>query len=336
MQTFAIQLDRSFDVDRLRADLEATTRFGKVAQFGSYHSGDWTGLSLRSEGGDHGTTSTGLFPSGEPFEYTAVVRDTPYFRELLESFACPQRSVRLLHLSAGGRIETHVDSPLTFQHGILRLHIPIVTHPDVEFVIGGHRCAWRPGELWWGDFSQPHHVYNHSPINRVHLVMDVEINDYVLGLFPADFREAQRRDGILLHRDAVRMPLEELRRFECDVEVPADAVPHPELQRGCSAQLRVADGRLAMLTLGKVLFKLDPIGDDEFAIVGWSRAVTLRLVPSPTGVERACLVVRGLPKAIFRAASADNPRLAVNEIPFVVARAKRRSRRARPGRPASA
>lgn len=336
MHTFAIQLDRCFDVARLRADLEVTTRFGKVAQYGGYHNGDWTGLSLRSEGGEHDTTRTGLFPSGKPFEYTAVVRDTPYFKELLESFSCPQRSVRLLHLSPGGRIETHVDSPLTFQHGILRLHIPIVTHPDVEFVIGGQRCSWRPGELWWGDFSQPHHVYNNSPINRVHLVMDVEINDYVLGLFPAEFPEAQRHDGILLHRDAVRLALDELRRFECDVEVPADAVPHPELQHGCSAQLRVSDDRLALLTSGKVLFKLDPVGDNEFAIVGWSRAVTLRLLPTPRGVESACLIVRGLPKAMFRAASADNPRLAINEIPFVVARAERRTGRARTSRPTSA
>jgi len=79
---------------------------------------------------------------------------------------------------------------------LLRLHLPILTHPDVAFTIEGQRMNWKAGELWYGDFSRVHSVKNDSQIVRVHMVIDVQINDFVLSLFPEDFIARRRAEGI--------------------------------------------------------------------------------------------------------------------------------------------
>ena len=68
--------------------------------------------------------------------------------------------------------------------GRLRFHVPIVTHPEVEFVVGGKRVDMRPGELWALDTSYEHSVRNRSDQVRVHLVAEVVANDWVWSLLP--------------------------------------------------------------------------------------------------------------------------------------------------------
>ena len=63
--------------------------------------------------------------------------------------------------------------------GRLRFHVPILTPPEVEFVVGGMRVDMRPGELWALDTSYEHSVRNRSDQVRVHLVVEVVANDWV-------------------------------------------------------------------------------------------------------------------------------------------------------------
>jgi aspartyl/asparaginyl beta-hydroxylase (cupin superfamily) len=66
----------------------------------------------------------------------------------------------------------------------VRLHLPIVTHPDVEFFVNGTRMHLGPGEVWSLDTSYPHRVANNSTIWRVHLIVDLELNDQIRRLLP--------------------------------------------------------------------------------------------------------------------------------------------------------
>ena len=40
------------------------------------------------------------------------------------------------------------------------------------------------GEAWYTNVCLPHSVENRSAVNRVHLVLDMEVNDWVRQLFP--------------------------------------------------------------------------------------------------------------------------------------------------------
>ena len=91
--------------------------------------------------------------------------------------------VRFMRLASGdGELTRHAD--ITDRDAgvadgkIARLHLPIRSHPDVQFsawAATGYRIDvnMRPGDLWYLDQRKPHTVKNASPVERVHLVIDV-------------------------------------------------------------------------------------------------------------------------------------------------------------------
>ena len=105
---------------------------------------------------------------------------------MLTHFHSPLRAVRLLRLEAGARIREHRDHMLGLADGEARLHIPVATNPDVDFVVAGRRLVLNVGETWYIDFSLPHRVANRGTTARVHLVIDCAANDWLRGLLPPD------------------------------------------------------------------------------------------------------------------------------------------------------
>jgi mannose-6-phosphate isomerase-like protein (cupin superfamily) len=61
----------------------------------------------------------------------------------------------------------------------VRLHIPVVTNPEVEFVLNGVRVEMKEGECWYHNFNLPHRVANRGTVDRVHLVLDCVLNDWL-------------------------------------------------------------------------------------------------------------------------------------------------------------
>jgi mannose-6-phosphate isomerase-like protein (cupin superfamily) len=114
-----------------------------------------------------------------------VLERCPYIREVLASFHCPLKLVRFLKLSAGSNIKEHSDFDLSFEDGEVRVHIPIQTNPQVEFVVDGERLPMGEGECWYINFNLPHRIHNGGETDRVHLVIDCVLNDWLRGLFPA-------------------------------------------------------------------------------------------------------------------------------------------------------
>jgi hypothetical protein len=187
----AFKFDRQYDVGRLVADLEAARGVGKshLHFSGHYHDGGWSAIPLVSPGGRIDADGLRHEENGK-YEKTPILKHCPYMEEIIDSFKCPKQRIRLMKLESGKNVLEHTDPGDSWALGQARLHIPVVTHEDVHFILAGQRLIMKPGELWYCDFSKPHSVHNKSPIDRVHLVLDLEVNDWMRSIFPSEtFKE---------------------------------------------------------------------------------------------------------------------------------------------------
>ncbi len=302
----AIRLPRSYNVELLRQDLQTLRDVQGAPQPGPYHAGEWTGIALHSMGG-----KDSVFPSAagmDRYEETETLKRAPYFKQVLDDLKCPKEVVRILFLPPGGHIKDHFDFHTSFQFGLLRLHIPIITHPDVIFMIGGQRVMWNAGELWYGDFSKVHSVKNDSPVVRVHMVIDVQINEFVLSLFPEDYIARRMAEGISVTHEPMPASEAELRRFACDFRIPGEVMPMfvigkplATLARGAVAAVRLIDGKLAVLLDNQPAFRLERISSDTFGISGLPPGMTLQFREDSKTVREVVLHMKGLPKDLYAA-----------------------------------
>jgi hypothetical protein len=175
----------SFDPERLKQDLNRVSPGEWSPHFNTgYYEGEWSGVALRSVGG----RVSELYPdpaAQKAFVDTAVLARCAYIQSALASFECALESVRLLKLSVGSRIREHTDHKLSLEDGAIRIHIPILTDPRVEFFVDNQRLVMGEGECWYVNFNLPHRVYNGSDVDRVHLVMDCVVNDWLRCMIPA-------------------------------------------------------------------------------------------------------------------------------------------------------
>lgn len=181
------KLERQFDVARLLRDLETAERVGTrlTHHTPSVHDGGWSAIPLVSVNGEQDLSALKTYKRGR-FEKTSVVEECPYFNEIIDSFKCSKRRVRLMRLEPQRRVLPHQDPDQTWAMGITRIHIPIVTNDKVEFVHDGQQVVMKPGELWYLDFSQFHSVANLGDEPRVHLVLDLEVNSWLARQFPPE------------------------------------------------------------------------------------------------------------------------------------------------------
>jgi hypothetical protein len=173
-----IRLPLVFDVASLAADVDALADGDWIPHFNTgIFEGDWDGVALRSVGG----RPTQLYsdPTATEFLDTDVLAARANLRRAVDRFLCPLTSVRLLALGPGGVIKEHQDYRLGFADGEVRLHIPIVTDPLVEFVLDGRPVDLRAGECWYLDLNLPHRAANRSQLRRVHLVVDCVVNPWL-------------------------------------------------------------------------------------------------------------------------------------------------------------
>src|SRR6266550_2860809 len=92
-------------------------------------------------------------------------------------------SVRLLNLKTNSLIKEHRDHELSFEKGEARLHIPVFTNPQVAFYLNNVLLTMREGECWYINANLPHRVRNKGLSDRIHLVVDCKVNDWLEELF---------------------------------------------------------------------------------------------------------------------------------------------------------
>jgi hypothetical protein len=98
----------------------------------------------------------------------------------MSAFQCELLSVRLLRLGPGSIIKEHVDHSLSLEDGEARLHVPVQTNTDIEFWLNNKLIPLKAGETWCLNVNLPHRVVNNSAEYRVHLVIDCEVNDWLM------------------------------------------------------------------------------------------------------------------------------------------------------------
>ncbi len=178
-----LKLPFVFAPERLRADLALVTAAEWIPHVNRRHyDGEWSGAALRSIEG----AAENIVPDAadiSAFRDTALLGRCAYFREVLATFRCPLQAVRLLRLHPRSNIAEHVDHALDFEDGEVRLHVPIETNDDVKFYLDGSRLVMAPGECWYTNVNLPHSVENASNADRVHLVIDCQVNGWMRELF---------------------------------------------------------------------------------------------------------------------------------------------------------
>jgi hypothetical protein len=188
-----LQLPLSFDPILLRRDLDRLSSIDWIAHFVTQnYEGDWSVIPLRGmAGATHPVMQIYSDPSATVFEDTAMLGPCEYFREVLAAFACEIQSVRLMRLTPGSVIKEHADHDLDVATGAVRIHIPITTSPEVDLRLNGERVVMTPGSAWYLRLSDPHSVANMGAADRVHLVLDVVVDDWVRGLMRRAVAEAR-------------------------------------------------------------------------------------------------------------------------------------------------
>ncbi|HEX6181858.1 MAG TPA: aspartyl/asparaginyl beta-hydroxylase domain-containing protein [Chitinophagaceae bacterium] len=192
------QLNIPVDIASMQQEVMALSAPWNLHFNTMHYEGEWTVLPLRVPGGD----SKRIIPDNiheEEVADTPQMSACPSIQKLIAGFECPVLSVRLLKLKSGAIIKPHKDHELSFEMGEARLHFPVLTNDGVEFYIDDELLRMREGQCWYINANLQHSVANKGDTDRIHLVVDCKVNDWLIILFDqADKKyvpaEAQREE----------------------------------------------------------------------------------------------------------------------------------------------
>lgn len=106
-----------------------------------------------------------------PMAPTEYLLRCPYVLQVMGEIGAVWGRSRLMGLGAGAEVPHHVDNNYYWRTHI-RLHVPVITNPDVDFTCGDRTVNMAPGEAWVFDTFRQHNVHNRGAEQRIHLVFD--------------------------------------------------------------------------------------------------------------------------------------------------------------------
>ncbi|WP_286968090.1 aspartyl/asparaginyl beta-hydroxylase domain-containing protein [Flavobacterium sp. UBA4854] len=181
MNPSSCQLPISFSIEKLQNDLMTCETNLWTPHFNTdRYEGKWTSVSLRSQSGLENDILS--FPNKE-YKNTPLLDDCSYFKEIMDWFQCEKEAVRLLRLGPQSEIKEHVDNDTSYEDGFFRIHVPIITNPEVYFYVDHKLVPMKMGECWYANFQLPHSVENKSEEPRIHLTVDCIRNEWSDQLF---------------------------------------------------------------------------------------------------------------------------------------------------------
>ena len=284
------RLRTDFDVEAMRSDLDLleSRTWSKIRIMtgdglgAAATNSDWRTIPLRSIGGQASRTDPGG-PDLADFADTPRLDHLPYFQQAIGSLPHPVRSARLMALGPGARSPLHSDTKLGLPWGVVRLHVPVVTVPEATLSFGDKHYCWPAGQLWYADFTRGHTVQNTGALTRVHLVVDVEVSDSLIGLFPPPFIERENIKEYLFPLPPIpltRGPAE----LECDFAAPTSFLSWEALDdvfledaSRTPVSIRQVAGELVVFVGGKPRFGLVHVGSDEFRWAGWTTERSIQM-----------------------------------------------------------
>lgn len=176
-----VKLPLHFDPQALKKDLAKLEHVEWIDHFVEQnYEGSWAVIPLRGpRNAEHPVMMIYSDPTCTEFANTPFLDACPYFQEVLATFQCSVNAARLMRLTAGSKIKTHSDFDLSLEDGMARLHVPIATNEFVDFRLNDRRVEMNEGECWYLRLSDPHSVVNRGETDRVHLVIDVTVSDWL-------------------------------------------------------------------------------------------------------------------------------------------------------------
>ena len=164
LDTEFIKLPLTFDVERMRAEVEAIPE-SDWRPHPQGHPGN-SALPLIALNGnpmDDGVAGT-MLP-------TPHLEKCEYLRQVLASFETVFGRSRLMRLEGKSEATLHVDTNYYWADRV-RIHVPILTSPVIEFTCNERSVHMPAGEAWIFDAWRLHNVLNPTGDQRIHLVAD--------------------------------------------------------------------------------------------------------------------------------------------------------------------
>lgn len=164
LETEFIKLPIRFDAERLLAE---------VLQFDE---ADW----LPHPQGHPGNSALPLIAAyGDPkndatkgsMQPTAHLDRCLYLQQVLGAFQTVIGRTRLMRLESNAEATPHIDTNYYWFQRV-RVHVPVLTYPEVRFLCAERSLHMAAGEAWIFDTWQTHNVVNPKPTRRIHLVAD--------------------------------------------------------------------------------------------------------------------------------------------------------------------
>ncbi|BDU17994.1 aspartyl/asparaginyl beta-hydroxylase domain-containing protein [Lysobacter auxotrophicus] len=247
LQVPFIQLPLAFDAAALAAEIDALGE-------GPWkpHPQGFAGNSMLPLVAVEGNADNEAFAG--PMRPTPELLRCPYLTQVFASLGATVGRSRLMRLSGHAEVTRHADQGYYWTERV-RVHIPVVTQPTVQFECDKAVINMAAGECWIFDTWRQHRVLNDAVQSRVHLVVDTvgggRFWDLVNRGRPHD---APRAGWQSVH---IAPQAGDIAAFPCEtVNVPtvmtpwelndhlgllfADAVPHPNLSQVRQIAMRFA------------------------------------------------------------------------------------------------
>lgn len=158
-----LQLPIRFDADRLAAEVNALPTSAWLPHPTGFAGNEAVPLVSPNGGMNDGFDG--------PMAPTPPLLQCPAIMELMADLDCVWGRSRLMGLAAGADVPIHIDVHYHWRTH-RRLHIPVITNPNVLFTCNDETVHMEPGECWLFDSFSLHKVQNKGTERRVHLVLD--------------------------------------------------------------------------------------------------------------------------------------------------------------------
>ncbi|HEU4652448.1 MAG TPA: sulfotransferase [Steroidobacteraceae bacterium] len=158
-----VRLPLQFDAERLREEV-----LNLPPEAWAAHPNKIPGNSsvrLISAGGSENDDVEGMMQA------TPHLTRMPYVQQVLASFGVVWGRSRLMRLAPGADVPEHADINYHWFRRV-RLHVPIITRPEVRFRCENESVHMKAGEAWVFDNWRLHSVVNPTEFERIHLVAD--------------------------------------------------------------------------------------------------------------------------------------------------------------------
>ena len=149
----------------------------------SNYEGSWSTLQLRSIDGQFENNLAKHPGAVNTFKDTVLMSHCPYIKTVTDFFKIEKTAIRLMKLDAAAVIKPHSDPDLNYEEGEVRIHIPVITNPQVFFYIEDERLLMEEGSCWYMNVSLKHKVSNQGTTDRIHLVIDGFVNEWLTQYF---------------------------------------------------------------------------------------------------------------------------------------------------------